>query len=332
MPVRQRGAPCHHRWVISSRQLEYFRAVARELHFTRAAQALRVAQPALSQHIRRLERQLGVALFERDRHRVALTPAGAALLAHAERVLSDLAGVEDEMLGWAAGTRGRIRLGTARGLAGWLAALLADYTARHPAVELELREESTAEMLADLHTGRLDAATLATAPPDAGRLDLHPIGTEPLVLVERPNPPPGQASELAQAGEPLSPAGEPAGRAGPLPVAGLHERDLVVYSPGSAVREIVAAALAAAGAVPRVRFETREYATARALASAGLAAAVLPRSLAAAPGPPVHITVLDPEPTWTPVLAWPAGRRPGPALSAFLDLATRQPGFGAPTG
>jgi DNA-binding transcriptional LysR family regulator len=298
MPVRQRGAPCHHRWVISSRQLEYFRAVARELHFTRAAQALRVAQPALSQHIRRLERQLGVALFERDRHRVELTPAGAALLAHAERVLSDLAGVEDEMLGWAAGTRGRIRLGTARGLAGWLAALLADYTARHPAVELELREESTADMLADLHTGRLDAATLATAPRDAEALAVHPLGTEPLVLIEHDS-----------------------SSGGSLRVAELDGRDLVRYSPGSAIRDITTAALAAAGAVPRVRFETREYATARALASAGLAAAVLPRSLAEAPGPPVHIIRLEPEPTWTPVLAWPVGRRPGPALSAFLDLA-----------
>jgi DNA-binding transcriptional LysR family regulator len=302
--------------VISSRQLEYFRAVARELHFTRAARALRVAQPALSQHIRRLERQLGVTLFERDRHRVALTPAGAALLAHAERVLSDLAAVEDEMLGWAAGTRGRLRLGTARGLAGWLATLLADYCARHPAVEVELREESTAEMLTDLRTGRLDAATLATAPRDADHLDVHPLGTEPLVLIESPD-------------HATAPA-DRSGLAGPLALAELDGRELVMYSPGSAIWDIMAAALAAAGAVPRVRFETREYATARALASAGLAAAVLPRSLAEAPGPPVRIVPLDPEPTWTPVLAWPTSRRPGPALSAFLDLATGHPGFGLP--
>ena len=115
--------------MISSRQLEYFPVVARELHFTRAAEVLRVAQPALSQQIRKLERQLGLELFERDNHRVALTPAGAALLEHAERVLADLAAVEEEMLGWSEGTRGRIRLGVARGLAARLACLLVEFSA-----------------------------------------------------------------------------------------------------------------------------------------------------------------------------------------------------------
>lgn len=118
--------------MISSRQLEYFHAVARELHFTRAAEALRIAQPALSQQIRKLERQLGLALFERNNHRVALTPAGEALLGHAERILSDLVAVEDELLGWAGGVRGRIRLGAARGLMVQLACVLAEFCQHHP--------------------------------------------------------------------------------------------------------------------------------------------------------------------------------------------------------
>ena len=79
--------------MMGSRQLEYFRAVARELHFTRAAEALQIAQPALSQQIRKLERQLGIALFERNNHRVRLTPAGAALLEHAENVRRRAEGV-----------------------------------------------------------------------------------------------------------------------------------------------------------------------------------------------------------------------------------------------
>src|ERR1700733_11465072 len=103
--------------MINSRQLEYFRAVARELHFTRAAQGVGVAQPALSQQIRKLERQLGLQLLERDHHRVSVTSAGEALLEHAERVLADLAVVEEEMLDWSTGVRGSFRLGVARGLA-----------------------------------------------------------------------------------------------------------------------------------------------------------------------------------------------------------------------
>ena len=288
--------------MINSRQLEYFLAVARELHFTRAAQELRVAQPALSQQIRKLERQLGLELFERDNHRVAITPAGAALLGHAERILADLAAVEDELLGWSEGTRGRVRLGVARGLAARLARMLVEFSAANPGVEVELREESNEAMTADLYAGRLDVATLAALPwPDDGRLASHPLGREPLVLIT------GGAGSLA--------------RWHRVPVTALDGIDLVLYSEGSAVREVIVSALAAAGARPTVRFETREYGTARALASAGLAAAIMPRSVAAEPGPPVRVVRLDPEPAWAPSLAWSAARRPPPALAAFIGFA-----------
>src|SRR4051794_35887716 len=190
--------------MINSRQLEYFHAVARELHFTRAAQTLHMAQPALSQQIRKLECQLGVELFERDRHRVTITPAGAALLEHADRIL------------------------------------------------------------ADLHAAKLDAATLAALPaPDDGRLTSLALGEEPLVLVA------GLHTSF--------------GRRRRVPVAALDGADLALYGPGSAIRDAIVAALAAAGATPRVRFETREYATARSLAHAGLALAIMPRSVAAEP-------------------------------------------------
>jgi DNA-binding transcriptional LysR family regulator len=292
--------------MITSRQLEYFRAVARELHFTRAAELLRVAQPALSQQIRKLEWQLGVVLFERDHHRVQITAAGAALLDHAERILSDLEAAEQEMLGWSAGVRGRIRLGAARGLGAQLARLLAGFCGAYPAVDVELREETTEEMVADLYAGRLDAATVAVLPrPDDGRLAWHSLGTEPLVLAV------GTGTRLAGWGS--------------MPVVGLDGLDVVLYRPGSAVRDVIVSALAAAGARPRVRFETREYSTARMLASVGLAAAILPRSVAAEPGPPVSVIRLDPEPAWTPSLAWAAGRRPAPALAAFIGFVTAHP-------
>ncbi|AQZ68617.1 transcriptional regulator, LysR family [[Actinomadura] parvosata subsp. kistnae] len=289
--------------MISSRQLEYFQAVARELHFTRAAEALRIAQPALSQQIRKLERQLGLALFERNNHRVALTPAGAALLEHADRILADLVSVEDEMLGWAAGVRGRIRLGAARGLMGRLAEALAVFCGTYPAVEVELRELNTEEMAAALHAGRLDVATLAAPPPPGDRrLAWRSLGDEPLVLVT--------AAEGAFAGREQ------------VRLAELDGADLVVYASGSAVGGIVQAALAEAGVSAHARFESREYGTARALASVGLAAAIMPRSVAVAPGPPVSVASLDPEPVWRPTLAWPAGRRPAPALAAFIGFMT----------
>ncbi|MBD2895094.1 LysR family transcriptional regulator [Actinomadura nitritigenes] len=293
--------------MMGSRQLEYFRAVARELHFTRAAEALRIAQPALSQQIRKLERHLGVALFDRNNHRVELTPAGAALLEHAERILADIAAVEEEMRGWAGGTRGRIRLGVARGLTARLARLLAAFSAEFPGVDVELRETNTEEMVAGLHGGRLDAATVVRLPPqeEGRRLDALPLGEEPLVLIT------AESAPLA-------------GRYR-VPVSALDGIDLACFSPGSTIREIVLSALAEAGAAARIRLETREYSTARAMASVGLAAAVVPRSIAEEPGLPVAVVRLDPEPTWAPSLAWPAGRRPGPALSALIAFMRDHP-------
>lgn len=285
--------------MLDLRQLSYFRAVARELHFTRAAQSLHVAQPALSQQIRKLERQLGVLLFERDKHRVELTPAGCRLLVQAERLLSDATAVEEEMLGWAHGLRGRLRVGMARGLALPMAQVLADFCAEHPAVHVELQEVSTAQMIADLRLGRLDVATLAAAPAAGEGLVCRPLGDEPLVLAVGPPSALGERSEL--------------------PLGELHGLDLVFYSPGSGVRDVVVAALAAHGAVPRVRFETREYRTARALVSAGLAAAVLPLSVAEEQGPAIRTVRLEPEPVWSPVLAWSSTRRPTPALEAFRE-------------
>jgi DNA-binding transcriptional LysR family regulator len=293
--------------MMGSRQLEYFRAVARELHFTRAAEALQIAQPALSQQIRKLERQLGVALFERNNHRVALTAAGVALLEHAERILADIAAVEEEMHAWAEGARGRIRLGSAQGLTVRLAGLLAAFSEEFPGIVVELRELNNEEMLAGLQNGRLDAATLGRLPPqeEGRRLESQPLGEEPLVLI---------TSESA----PL------AGRYR-IGLPALDGIDLVLYTPGSVIREIVLSAFADAGVTVRIRLETREYSTARAMASAGLAAAIVPRSVAEVPGPPVGVVRLDPEPTWAPSLAWPAGRRPAPALSAFIGFTERHP-------
>ena len=72
------------------RQLAYFVAVADEAHFTRAAERLRIAQPAVSQQIRRLEAELGERVFLRDRRSVRLTPAGEALLPHARAALAQV--------------------------------------------------------------------------------------------------------------------------------------------------------------------------------------------------------------------------------------------------
>src|SRR5437588_3777315 len=94
------------------RQLRYLVALADERQFTRAAAREHVAQPALSQQIRRLEDELGVPLVERTTRHVAVTDAGELLVARARRILAELEAANDELLAIKGLERGRVRVGT----------------------------------------------------------------------------------------------------------------------------------------------------------------------------------------------------------------------------
>src|ERR1700720_4185360 len=92
------------------RQLAYVDAVARTASFTRAAEELHIAQPALSQAIRTLEAELGVRLFDRTSRRVALTDAGSSFVEEARAILSRSAALQEDMTLYAGALRGRVRL------------------------------------------------------------------------------------------------------------------------------------------------------------------------------------------------------------------------------
>src|ERR1700758_4802082 len=94
------------------RQLRYLVALADERHFTRAAEREHIAQPALSQQIRRLEEEVGVALVERTTRRVSITEAGELLVARARRILSELNAAEAELQAVSGIRAGRLSVGT----------------------------------------------------------------------------------------------------------------------------------------------------------------------------------------------------------------------------
>src|SRR3954465_2023680 len=103
--------------MIEIRHLRAFLAIARHAHFTRAAAALHLAQPALSQQIAQLEDELGTRLFERSRRGARLTSAGTAFRVRAERVISELEGARAEARDHRVLLRGRVVLGTLASLA-----------------------------------------------------------------------------------------------------------------------------------------------------------------------------------------------------------------------
>src|SRR5690349_5799224 len=156
------------------RRLRYFMAVAEQLHFGRAAEALHISQPPLSRAIRALEDELGVALLARSKRRVELTPAGARLLEETRRVTGQLERTLHELRAMASGERARLRVGFVS-LAdyGVLPELLKSYKSAQPGVRLALREMLSPERAAALAAGELDFGLLL--PPVAGAAKLEHV-------------------------------------------------------------------------------------------------------------------------------------------------------------
>ncbi|MEV3855597.1 LysR family transcriptional regulator [Streptomyces sp. NPDC050095] len=163
------------------RQLSYFVAVAEELHFGRAAERLHIVQSAVSQQIRRLERELGHDLFDRSPRHVRLTGAGERLLPEARSVLAAA-----DRARAAVARRPVLRLGTGTGLGAHLERILAAHSALAPDTDVELVDVPADERLTRVREGRLDAAFVrfgAAGPdPEAG-LRTVPVWSEPLVAV-----------------------------------------------------------------------------------------------------------------------------------------------------
>src|SRR5437870_1482036 len=141
------------------RHLRYFVAVAEELHFARAAERLRIAQPGLSQQIKALERSVGVELFKRDRRGVELTDAGRTLLGQARQVL-ELSERAVESTRVAATTRtGPLKVGTsAIGNTPVANEVLMEFQARFPNVNVEILPGFTPPSIDALTRRALDAA------------------------------------------------------------------------------------------------------------------------------------------------------------------------------
>jgi DNA-binding transcriptional LysR family regulator len=165
---------------VSTRQLRYFVAVAEELNFTRAAAKVYLAQQALSLQIRKLEQQLGARLFERSTRHVELTPAGAALLPEARRVIAAWTRALD-VLGDTERESVTLRLGFMPGAALELTGpILAAFERRHPHVTVLQREFNWRDPSAGLGRGLVDVAFLRPPIDDEG-LCLRELLVEPRV-------------------------------------------------------------------------------------------------------------------------------------------------------
>ena len=176
--------------MVEYRHLKFFVAVAEELHFTRASVRLRIAQPHLSQEIRRLEREIGVELFARTKRSVALTSAGHAFLERVRIVLDNTADAVHAARRASRGETGRIRLGFVTVAA---VGVIPDATARfrsaYPDVEVLLKDVQSDEGLEAVRTGQLDLCLLHPPRTVDPALNIETIWLEPLVAVLPPKHP-----------------------------------------------------------------------------------------------------------------------------------------------
>ncbi|MEV3973466.1 LysR family transcriptional regulator [Streptomyces sp. NPDC050698] len=169
---------------LSLPQLHAFVVLAEELHFGHAAARLGIAQPPLSQQIRRLEERVGHALFTRSPGRVTLTPAGSELLPVARRALTDLADGLAAARAVGSGSAGRLRIGFAASLAlTILPGLLRTFRHQFPGVHLDIQEMTTAPQIGALHDKTIDIGLLREPPTDETGLSFRMVLSEPFVAV-----------------------------------------------------------------------------------------------------------------------------------------------------
>ncbi|MFJ9697622.1 LysR family transcriptional regulator [Kitasatospora sp. NPDC101183] len=248
-------------------QLRYFLAVADTCHFTRAAEAVRVAQPSLSQQVRALERELGAELFHRTRGKIALTDAGEALLPLARRIVADAESARVAVQETVQLRRGRVRLGAPPSLCTSLVPdVLRVFRDRYPGVALVVREGGSRDLVRLLGEGELDLALVITPPrgerpPEPGVTGLlH----EELVLVSADRPARSARRTVR--------------------VTELRGRPLVMFREGYDLREATLAACREAGFEPEFAVEGGEMDAVLGFVRAGLGPAVVPGMVAARSG------------------------------------------------
>ncbi|WP_437103237.1 LysR family transcriptional regulator [Streptomyces sp. enrichment culture] len=162
------------------RQMKYFVAVAEELHFGRAAERLYIVQPAVSQQVRRLEREFGVALFDRSKRAVRLTEAGRALLPHARAMLAAERAAAETMDAVRGEQESTVRIGTSVGLGLRLDGVLTALSEQAPRLLVELVSGPTTTRLQQVRDGYLHA-TFVRGTDRAPGLELLPLWRDELV-------------------------------------------------------------------------------------------------------------------------------------------------------
>lgn len=291
---------------LSLPQLYAFTVLAEELHFGRAAARLGIAQPPLSQQLRRLEEKVGHPLFTRAAGGVALTPPGQELLPAARRALAGLTDALAAARAVGDGRAGGIRIGFAASLAlTVLPALLRQFREQFPDVRLHIQEMTTAPQVTALHNRDIDVGLMREPSADTA-LDFKVILTEPFVAV--------------------LPAGHPLASLRRVPLAQLAGAQFTLppRHAGPGLYDQIIGLCAEAGFTPGIAQHAVEWQTVCGLVEAGLGVSIAPASTRRVRLRGVAFRPVEPGAARTSVTAaWRKDDR-NPLIARLLESANRE--------
>ncbi len=285
------------------RQLEYALMLAEERNFSRAAEKLHLAQPSLSQQVMKLEKELGVQLFERRPGDIQLTYAGKRFVDQASKVLDQVVQLKQEMMDVAESHRGQIVIGSLPITgAHLLPAALQQFQREFPGIELVLIEETTAQLEMLTARGQTDFSLLSLPVEEEG-LEMIPLLEEEILLAVPPN-------------HPFS----------SMPTVSLAEcstEPFIFLKKGQGFREISNRLCQQAGFEPKVVFETTNIETVQSLVAAGMGIGFIPRMVTRTRRSsyvPVYLPIGELSPTRTLVIGYKKGRYLSKAADFFIQL------------
>jgi DNA-binding transcriptional LysR family regulator len=299
------------------RLLRYFVTVAEELHFSRAALRLNMAQPPLSQQIRRLEQELGVRLLNRTKRHVALTEPGREFLDSAREILQQVDRAVTRVQSLGRGEAGRITIGTISSVAyeDTLPRVLRAFRARYPAVSITLQEMNAEDQLAALREDRIQLGFLRP-PVTASGLAMVTFFREPLVAV--------------------LPAEHRLAARKRIPLRALADDPFVVVPRSQALGglDLVLGACFQAGFTPRVTQEARELQSVIGFVAAGFGVSLVPATVRKLAHRGVAFVALAPPAVFIEIAAVHKVQNDSPLLAAFLGILREAavPGTGNSSG
>jgi DNA-binding transcriptional LysR family regulator len=284
------------------RHLAYFVAVAEEGNFTRAADRALVAQPAISQQILRMERELGEKLFDRTRGGVRLTEAGRVLLPHARGLLAGADRARDALTSLRGLMIGRLALGSVQSPPAALPRLLGRFRERHPGVRLSVREAHREPLVQALRDGELDVALIGL-----GRRQDPPSGMRARVIAIEP------VAVIVHRDHPLA-------RRASVTLAQLRDQPWVTMPEGSGQRTMLDDAARAAGFAPQITAESSDMDLLVALAAERVGIALIRESAARHSSDVAAVPITRPSLERHIALAWREDNL-SPAARAFVASA-----------